>query len=46
MDNLTTCESEIKDAVTSSLEQMPQPEVGATENSIYNFTKILDEVEA
>ncbi|MBD2344184.1 hypothetical protein [Anabaena subtropica] len=46
MDNLTNCEAEILDAITSSFDPPPEadPQPQETENSIHNFTKILDEV--
>ncbi|MBE9210219.1 hypothetical protein IQ244_27725 [Nostoc sp. LEGE 06077] len=43
MDNLDTCESEIKDSITSSLEPMPEAVPQSPENSIYNFNVILDQ---
>ncbi|WP_414546084.1 hypothetical protein [Nostoc sp. CCY0012] len=44
MDNLENCEVEIKEAVASTFDPIPEPDPEPTENSIYNFTAILDEV--
>lgn len=37
--HLATCEAGIKEAITASLEPMPEP---VPDNSVYNFNAILD----
>jgi hypothetical protein len=46
MDELSTCEGEIKDAITATFDPPPEadPQPQETENSIYNFAAILEEV--
>lgn len=43
-DELSTCEGEIKDAITASFDPPPQPEPTPPENTIYNFNELLDSV--
>jgi hypothetical protein len=45
-DIFASCEAEIKDAVASTFDLMPQPDPTPpeTENSIYNFNELLDSV--
>ncbi|BAT53765.1 hypothetical protein NOS3756_27280 [Nostoc sp. NIES-3756] len=44
MAELSTCEGEIKDAITASLDPPPQPDPTPSqpENTIYNFNVILN----
>ncbi|WP_017652552.1 hypothetical protein [Fortiea contorta] len=39
---LGSCEAEVKDAINSSFEPLPQPDPEPVEDSIYNFNLILN----